>query len=222
MSPAYFRTHLFPVKSEIFGEWFAVILPLSWLVVFDFAHWLKKNSVNLINWFRNILSDFFWNIRTCPHFSVSFQTAEEAEWGQSHQAARGSVWCAGEVGWRVSVAVELAVNPSHAERLSIYRRPQSLCSTFISLFSHSGGCCFPSFGPSLVWCSSTSALPLHVLFLNALPVLFLSYFPTNVHTVCPVNVNTPLLQIIFFFYVLYLQFQRTKEKIVADVYLFFM
>lgn len=34
--------------------------------------------------------------------SLSLQTAEEAERGQSHQAARGSLWCAGEARWRVS------------------------------------------------------------------------------------------------------------------------
>lgn len=32
---------------------------------------------------------------------VPVQTAEEAEWRQSHQTAWGGLWCSGETGWRV-------------------------------------------------------------------------------------------------------------------------
>lgn len=72
-----------------------------------------------------------------PCLFLSSQTAEEAERGQSHQAARGSLWCPGEAGWRVSHVVAVLVKKTgdtedqHSHTLITVN---SCVSTFLSVF----------------------------------------------------------------------------------------
>lgn len=111
-------------------------------------------------------------------FFLSLQTAEEAERGQSHQAARGSLWCPGEAGWRVShVAVqsEAHLGPDRSKvSLCLYLRVILVCvshpgplriSVLVSASFHLCSCQTSGSTPSVA-CQ-------HCLFISCFSMCFL-------------------------------------------------
>lgn len=129
---------------------------------------------------------------TSNHVSLSSQAAEEAERGQSHQAARGSLWCPGEAGWRVSHAVSVLVKTTgdtedqHSHTLI---NVNACVSTFLSVFKWSAF--ISSFSPPHFLCDPFSrflprffSLFVQLHLSGAININIASSYPVSQRTSC--------------------------------------